>query len=198
MDSKVWDERYSISDYVYGVQPNSFFKNFIDKNKAGSVLLPAEGEGRNAVYAATKGWDVTAFDISKIAKDKALKLAHINNVSINYFVSDLKIFDSEKLDFDLVAIIFLHLPLHDRQIIFNKLFTKLKIDCYVLFEVFEKKQLLMNSGGPKVESMLYSKEDVESFVFNFSEKSVWEELIILNEGFLHNGKAHVVRAIAKK
>ncbi len=198
MDSKVWDERYSISEYVYGVQPNSFFKNFIDKNKAGSVLLPAEGEGRNAVYAATKGWDVTAFDISKIAKDKALKLAHINKVSINYFVSDLKIFDSEKLDFDLVAIIFLHLPLHDRQIIFNKLFTKLKIDCYVLFEVFEKKQFLMNSGGPKVESMLYSKEDVESFVFNFSEMSVWEELIILNEGFLHNGKAHVVRAIAKK
>ena len=52
-----WDTRYAEIDFAYGKTPNTFFKDSIDKLTPGKLLLPADGEGRNAVYAATKGWD---------------------------------------------------------------------------------------------------------------------------------------------
>lgn len=68
---KLWDSRYSNLNYAYGIEPNKFFKEVLDKNNfTGKILLPAEGEGRNAVYAAKKGLDVTAFDISIEGKKK--------------------------------------------------------------------------------------------------------------------------------
>lgn len=79
-----WNEMYGTEEFRYGTTPNEFFKEKLDKMKPGSVLLPAEGEGRNAVYAATQGWDVTAFDISAQGKEKAVQLAKQHNVSINY------------------------------------------------------------------------------------------------------------------
>jgi hypothetical protein len=74
-DTSTWNERYGADEYVYGKEPNGFLKEFIDNHPPGKILLPAEGEGRNAVYAASKGWEVTAFDFSEEGKKKALKLA---------------------------------------------------------------------------------------------------------------------------
>jgi len=198
MDSKIWNERYSVSDYIYGVQPNIFFKQYIDNNKAGNLLLPAEGEGRNAVYAASKGWNVEAFDISEIARTKAINLASINNVSINYKICDILNYEVQTNNFDLIAIIYFHFQHSDIKFLFNKLFSSLKKGGCVLFEAFEKKQINFISGGPKVEKMLYSIDEVKEFFTNFYELNVWEEKIFLNEGLLHNGEAQVVRAIAKK
>lgn len=55
MKNEFWNERYSANETVYGDKPNKFFKQFIDTHKPGKILLPAEGEGRNALYAASKG-----------------------------------------------------------------------------------------------------------------------------------------------
>jgi len=75
----LWDSRFKAKEYVYGTLPNVFFKTTIDKyNLKGKILLPAEGEGRNAVYAAQKGMDVYAFDTSIEGKNKAMKLAELN------------------------------------------------------------------------------------------------------------------------
>lgn len=57
-----WNNRYKEKEFAYGIAPNQFFKESINKLKIkGTILLPAEGEGRNAVYAAKKGLKVTAF-----------------------------------------------------------------------------------------------------------------------------------------
>ena len=82
-----WNDRYSNTDYAYGIQPNDFFKKTITKFKPGKLLLPAEGEGRNAVFASKLGWDVTAFDLSINAKKKAEALAILEKVSINYIIA---------------------------------------------------------------------------------------------------------------
>ncbi len=58
MGTEFWDIRYSDSEYAYGTEPNVYFKSFIDTHSSGKILLPGEGEGRNAVYAAVKGWEV--------------------------------------------------------------------------------------------------------------------------------------------
>ncbi|MCU0373551.1 MAG: SAM-dependent methyltransferase, partial [Ignavibacteria bacterium] len=90
MQKNFWNERYASPDFAYGTEPNDFFKREISKLVPGKLLLPGEGEGRNAVFAAIKGWDVTAVDFSEQAKIKALKLADENNVKINYLVSPLE------------------------------------------------------------------------------------------------------------
>ena len=82
----VWDDRYSNKEYAYGTEPNNFLKEQLQNLPIGSIFFPAEGEGRNAVYAAKLGWLATAFDISIEGKNKALQLAKINNVTINYQV----------------------------------------------------------------------------------------------------------------
>jgi len=70
MDKLFWNERYAANTTVYGAAPSPFFKQFIDKHKPGSILLPADCEGRNGVYAAQKGWQGDSFDISDVAMAK--------------------------------------------------------------------------------------------------------------------------------
>jgi 2-polyprenyl-3-methyl-5-hydroxy-6-metoxy-1,4-benzoquinol methylase len=81
---KFWDERYSTTEFIYGSEPNSFFKSELEKLASGKILLLGEGEGRNAVYTALNGWTVDAVDFSLKAKEKALQLAEENKVHINY------------------------------------------------------------------------------------------------------------------
>ena len=75
-----WNDRYSKDEFAYGEQPNNYLKEQLQKLDAGAILFPAEGEGRNAVFAAKLGWTVSAFDISVEGKKKALLLAEINKV----------------------------------------------------------------------------------------------------------------------
>jgi hypothetical protein len=70
-----WDERYKQQDFAYGVTPNNYLKDQLIKLQTGKILFPAEGEGRNAVFAAKLGWIVSAFDISIEGKKKAMQLA---------------------------------------------------------------------------------------------------------------------------
>ncbi|HQZ76269.1 MAG TPA: hypothetical protein PLO70_17250, partial [Chitinophagaceae bacterium] len=84
-----WDQRYAENETVYGNEPNKFFRLFIDQHKPGTLLLPAEGEGRNAVYAASRGWQVDAFDFSQVAKEKALDFARGERVVINYELKNI-------------------------------------------------------------------------------------------------------------
>lgn len=198
MEKETWDTRYSADEYIYGVEPNSFLKSFIDNNTPCCILFPAEGEGRNAVYAASKGWEVTAFDISETAKNKALKLAKSKNVEINYFSSDLIDFNHYEKFFDAVAIVYMHVKENNRDVIFGKIFSALRNGGILVFEAFEKKQINYTSGGPKDESMLYSKDEVIDILKGFKEFKVWEETVTLNEGSLHKGKGIVIRALAKK
>lgn len=72
---EIWDERYAQSEYIYGTQPNAWLAEKLKELPVGRILFPAEGEGRNAVYAAALGWESVAFDQSAEGKAKALKLA---------------------------------------------------------------------------------------------------------------------------
>src|SRR6187401_2388274 len=89
--TKRWDDRFSQEGFAYGEQPNNYLKEQLEKLNAGTILFPAEGEGRNAVFAAKLGWKVSAFDISAEGKNKALRLAQANNVTIDYQVGQLQV-----------------------------------------------------------------------------------------------------------
>ena len=198
MQKKFWDERYSEERYVYGKEPNEFFKREIEHITPGKILLPGEGEGRNAVYAALKGWDVTAYDFSEQAKAKAMALAKENNVKINYVVSSIdEIFYKEK-EYDLVALIFVHFPSAIREKTHKAIVKLLKRRGIILIEAFNKKQISNDTGGPKDFDSLYSIKDFENDFKGLKIEKLSERHIELREGAYHKGPADVIRFRAVK
>lgn len=194
----LWDERYSMPEFAFGVEPNIFFKEQINKLAPGTLLLPADGEGRNAVYAAQNGWQVTAFDKSFEAKKKASKLAEINNVKIDYLVSDVENIKLPEHSYEALALIYIHFPLNKRKTYHQKLISYLKPNGIIILECFSKDQINYNSGGPKDLSMLLSKEAIEYDFNEFEILKLDKENIFLQEGIYHQGEASVIRLVARK
>jgi len=197
--SKFWDERYSSEEYAYGKKPNHYFKEQIDKiSVPGKILLPGEGEGRNAVYAAKLGWKVDAFDQSSVARLKALKLAEEYNVKINYSNVDLAMFNPQKNYYDCAAIVFVHLPPDIRSEFHKKIVDSIKPNGKIILELFSKNQFGKISGGPQDLIMLSSIEEIEKDFKQLKPILLKEENIFLDEGEKHNGQASVIRFVAVK
>lgn len=196
--SEFWNERYALQEYVYGTEPNVFFKDQIKKISPGKILFPAEGEGRNAVYAAKLGWDVYAYDSSTKAKKKAELLAKGNSVEINYNVYDMETADYPLEFFDCIVLIFAHFHPFERNFFHNKLVSFLKPGGTIILEGFSKKQMQFNSGGPRNLEMLFSADEIQND-FNLLLKTELEETeTVLDEGSFHQGPASVIRMIGKK
>lgn len=198
MNKENWDQRYASEEFVYGKLPNVFFKEQLDLISPGRLLLPAEGEGRNAVYAAGLGWEVWAFDQSRAGRDKALKLAHEKNVKINYSVSDIEQTEYPENHFDAMGLIFFHTPESKRRIIHEKLAGYLKKGGTLILEGFSKNQLGKSSGGPADLSMLFSPEDLRKDFGQLEILSLGELEKVYEEGSFHQGLASVVRLVARK
>ena len=201
---EMWDSRYSEMEYAYGIHPNKFFASCLNEYPlSGSLLLPAEGEGRNAVFAAKKGLDVTAFDISTEGKKKALKLAENEDVEINYEVGNL--FDLNLLNekFDVAALIFAHFPPPILSKYHKKIADLINEGGTILLEGFSKNNLTIRHknqevGGPTNIDMLFSTQSIKDDFPNFEIIKLEEEEVHLSEGNFHNGKAKVIRFIGRK
>ncbi len=194
-----WNDRYSSDEYVYGTEPNQFFKEQIQIiNPAGRLLLPGEGEGRNAVFAAKLGWDVDAYDQSTVAKMKAETLAKLNNVKINYSNVDLGKFVPQKNFYDCAVIIFVHLPSEIRSGFHRKIIESLKPNGKIILELFSKDQFGKNSGGPQNLDMLSTIEEIKNDFKGLKTIVLREENINLEEGDKHSGEANVIRYLGQK
>lgn len=193
-----WNDRYSEKAYAYGELPNAFIKEELAKLKPGKILFPAEGEGRNSVYAATQGWEVYAFDPSIEGKKKAELLATKHKVKIQYDLAAYQDASYPTENFDCIAFTFTHMPPELRVLTHKKLSTFLKPGGIVLMEAFSKQQIDKNTGGPKNIEFLFSKEILESDFSGFSKVEIFETETVLSEGPYHQGLASVVRMVAKK
>jgi SAM-dependent methyltransferase len=197
MNRASWDSRYADNDIVYGHQPNRFFKSFIDGRKPGTILLPAEGEGRNAVYAASKGWQVDAFDFSQQAFKKAMELSTHKNVKINYWVDDIEKFTAKK-KYDAVGLIYVHLPKQARRKFHKQVHESIRSGGFLVLEAFAKEQVEYSSGGPKDPSLLYDAPTIcQDFPFLHTLFCGQKE-ITLDEGNFHKGSAAVLQLIGQK
>ena len=107
---KRWEDRYREEAYAFGTEPNEYLKAQIELINPGKILFAAEGEGRNAVYAAKLGWSASAFDISAEGRKKALKLADENQVDIDYEIGQLPDLSYRPEQFDAIALIYAHFP----------------------------------------------------------------------------------------
>lgn len=198
-----WNDRYSTDEFAYGEQPNNYLKEQLMQLDTGTILFPAEGEGRNAVFAAKLGWKVSAFDISIEGKNKALQLAENNNVSIDYQVGELQELDYKAEQFDAIALIYAHFPSAVKSAYHKTLSNYLRKGGLLIFEAFSKKHLdyiAKNEkvGGPKEIDMLFSIEEIRVDFENYEILVLEEKEIELNEGLFHNGQGSVIRFVGRK
>ena len=198
-----WNDRYSKAAFAYGEEPNNYLKEQLEKLHPGSILFPAEGEGRNAVFAARLGWTVAAFDISEEGKIKALRLAASHNVVFDYQVGELQGLHYQPEQFDAIALIYAHFPSGIKSLYHKTLDTYLRRGGTVIFEAFSKKHIGYmaadeNMGGPKDIAMLFSIEEIQSDFVGYEIMELTETAIELNEGAFHNGKGSVIRFFGRK
>lgn len=201
---EMWDNRYADNAYAYGIAPNNFLREtLIEHQLRGNILFPAEGEGRNAVYAAKQGLEVSAFDISIEGKNKALKLAKEENVNLNYQVGDFFNLDIINHQYDAVALIYAHFPPAILSKYHQKLAELVKSNGLVILEGFSTNHLKYQAdnpavGGPNKIEFLFSKESIQKDFPNFEIIKLEEAEISLDEGKFHKGIASVIRFIGRK
>ena len=198
-----WNERYAHAGYAYGTIPNAYLKEKAAELAAGTILLPAEGEGRNAVFLATQGWETYAFDQSTAGKNKALLLAEHHDVKISYTISNVENIHYPEKSFDALSLIFAHFPIEQRRNYHRKLSSFLKPGGHLIIEGFSKKQatfqqLNPKSGGPRDFGMLYDLEELKEDFSDFEFIEAAEQVVTLAEGEFHQGEASVIRIFALK
>lgn len=197
-----WNERYRKEEFAFGEQPNNYLKYQLEKLTAGSILFPAEGEGRNAVFAAKPGWAVSAFDISVEGQRKASRLTATSKVTIDYQVGELQTLNYEAEQFDAIALIYAHFPAAIKSLYHKTLDTYLRKNGIIIFEDFSKRHLEYNAknpkiGGPKELDSLFSIAELESDFANYEIIELVEKEIELSEGLCNrfSNKVHRTKKV---
>jgi len=200
MAQNFWNTRYAAAGFAYGLAPNRFLSEQASRlPPGGRVLLPADGEGRNAVYLAKQGFAVTCFDQSEVGVEKAKALAEKNGVSITALAADALAFDYPPGHYDAVALIFAHLPPRVRCHLHAKTVETLKPGGLVILQAFSPEQLFYASGGPKDPTMLYSEATLRKDFAACAEILLLETTLeTLDEGPSHQGEGAVISLLARK
>lgn len=193
-----WNERYGKAEYAYGTEPNAFLCEQLKDLEPGRIILPGDGEGRNAVYAASLGWEVFAFDPSREGRKKAMALAQSCGVSIDFQTGTADTITWPREPFDLAAFCYVHLPSVARTRLHRHVWETLRSGGLMVMEYFSPKQLGLQSGGPKDLDMLPSVDDIRQDIPEGQFLILEEVETTLHEGIFHQGRAQVVRAVIRK
>lgn len=195
----MWDERYGAEEYAYGIDPNDFLKQEAHRiASGGEVLCLADGEGRNGVWLAEQGFQVTSVDASAVGMAKADRLAAARSVLISTIHSDLAHYDLGENRWDGIVSIFCHLPPPLRKQVHGNIARALKPGGILLLEAYTPRQLQFGTGGPPVEEMTMSLASLEAELPGL-EFVVAEELDReVVEGLYHTGTGAVVQLIGRR
>lgn len=164
MDAHDWDVRYADSELVWSSTPNQFVEAELAQLQPGRALDVAAGEGRNALWLAGRGWEVTAVDFSLVGLDKgrALQSRHERgrDMHIDWVHADVLVYDAGRATYDLVVIAYLQVPAHERHTVVRRSFDALVEGGTFFLVAHDSTNLTEGSGGPQDPAVLYTAEDV--------------------------------------
>lgn len=194
----IWDERYATEEFVYGMIPNEFLRDSVSYLPKGKILCLAEGEGRNSVFLAGLGHEVTAVDSSGVGLAKARRLAAENGVSIATLVADLADYDIAPDSWDGVVSIFCHLPATIRRPLHRGIVAGLRVGGVLILEAYTPRQLAHGTGGPPDPALMMTLAGLEEELAGLEFLHGVELARQVVEGRLHTGLGAVVQVIARK
>ncbi len=194
-----WDTRYRNDGFRFGTNPNDYLVQQIKPlPHQGKALCLADGEGRNGVWLAKLGYEVTSVDISSEGIEKAKKLANDNQVQMHFDVADIKFYPFDLQSFDLIVSIFFHTPAALRREIHQKVIKALKPGGCFIMEAYSPEQIGQNTGGPKELDLLVELTDV---VNDFPGMTITHQYTgprRVVEGDAHKGDAFVTQLTISK
>jgi SAM-dependent methyltransferase len=192
-----WNHRYAMPGFAYGTEPNDFLREVAPTLK-GPVLSLGEGEGRNAVYLAQRGLEVTAVDLSPRGLEKADALAKERGVRLSTQVADLADFDLGVARWGAIVAIWCHLPPWVRTKVHRAVVQALAPGGAFVLEVYTPRQLAFDTGGPKNAELLYEPEVVRAELAGLEVERCVELEREVSEGEWHRGRSAVLQVLARR
>jgi SAM-dependent methyltransferase len=195
-----WNRRFSQSGYLFGTEPNAWLHEHAELWEAGErVLCVADGEGRNSVWLAQQGLTVDAFDISEVGVRKAREFARITGVKVNFAVADIVTLHWPTGMYDGVVAIFIQFADPElRERIFRGMVKSLKPGGRLVLQGYTPKQLEFRTGGPPIESHLYTPQLLRDAFPDLEILKLREYETELAEGTGHKGRSAVIGMVARK
>jgi methyltransferase family protein len=200
-----WNERYAAAGYAYGTAPNEFLVQCLPRLKSlpqgARVLCLADGEGRNGVWLAGQGFQVTSVDVADEGLRKARALAERSGVALQTIQGDVTTFELGHDRWDAIVSIFLHLPAKARRALHRRCAAALAPGGLFVFEAYSPQQLSFGTGGPKEVELLPTLVDVESDFEACQDTAVEHRFTGVRhivEGPLHSGDGHVVQLVVRR
>ncbi len=196
----MWNDRYAKPGYLFGTEPAQYLLNHKAYLKSGlTALAVADGEGRNSVYMAGQGVQVTAMDSSDVAVEKAHALAKAAGVEVDFNIADIAKWDWGATAYDLVVGVFIQfVGPEGRAAQFAGMKQAVKPGGHILLHGYTPKQLEFGTGGPPFLENLYTEDILrEAFSdFEIVELKAYEREIDEGEG--HSGMSALVDLVARK
>jgi|SRR5688572_16555563 len=195
-----WDERFAAPGYRFGTAPNRFLEAQKHRLAKGQrALAVADGEGRNGVWLARQGLDVTSVDISPVGQAKARALAKEAGVAMEIIEADLAAWPWPTAAFDVVVAIFIQFaPPPVRAKIFAGMQAALKSGGLLILEGYRPKQLEYGTGGPPQAENMYTRALLESAFAGLEILHLAEYDAEIAEGSGHKGMSALIDLVAKK
>lgn len=177
MDPSLWDDRYRASELVWSAGPNQFVATYCADLAPGRSLDLAAGEGRNAVWLAEQGWDSTAVDFSGVAIAKAREIAAHREVELTGVVADLADYVPEPGSYDLVALIYFHVPTDLWQTVIGRCVDALAPGGRLLIVGHDRSNIDEGVGGPQDPGVLTTPEETAAL---FDDRVVVETAAVVD------------------
>lgn len=195
MISNFWDERFGGEDFAYGREPNELLRAEAHRIPKGRVLCLAEGEGRNAVFLASLGHEVTAVDFSREGLRKTERLARERGVTVRGVLADLADYEPEE-GFTGIVAIFAHLPLPARKRVHGWVPRVLVPGGVLVLEAYTPAQLAKNTGGPREPALFMTLEGLKTELAPLRFEIGREVEREIHEGKFHSGPSATVQVVA--
>jgi SAM-dependent methyltransferase len=200
--TSMFDAMYDRPDYRYGKRPNAFLAEVLPGlvAKGARVLCVGDGEGRNGVWCATQGFEVTSMEPSGIGVDKIRALARERGVKLEVIRDRMPSARVAEASFDAVALIYVHAPGKARRALHGACAAALRPGGVVVLEAFTPAQRAndRSSGGPPDAALMFKAADLRADFTELEIERLEEVEVKLDEGEGHCGLADVVRLIARK
>lgn len=193
-----WNARYSQPGFAYGEAPNDFLVEVADRIPPGPVLCVAEGEGRNSVFLARRGHEVTAVDLSSVGLEKARALAERHGVKLATEVADLASWPMPERRYAGVVSVWAHLPPAVRKELHRRVVAALLPGGVFVLEAYRPGQELRGTGGPPDPTLLMREHELREELAGLEVLLAREVTRTIHEGPYHHGDSDVVQLLAKK
>lgn len=194
-----WNTRFSADGYLFGKRPNAFLESQAHRLRPGlRALSVADGEGRNSVWMAQRGLQVTAFDFSPVAVEKARALAREAGVTVDYHQSDIFRWSWARASHDVVAAIFIQfLDPAQRAEIFGRMRETLVPGGLLILQGYRPKQVEYGTGGPSQVENLYTEELLRELLRGWEILHLASHDDVVDEGPGHKGMSALIDVVAR-